>query len=252
MDKAGVTYWQDVWDDKNTIIKIDLNYYTYHLLDELFLRFLPKDNSKTICEIGCAMSAYLLYFHERFGYKINGFDYDCQAAQKSAQIYHNMGYEANIFCQDLFEPYVGESFDILTSFGVFEHFENLQQSLVHTKKFLKKNGIIVTLIPNMRGIMGWLQKSLDRHVYDIHVPYMPIDLRSAHEQLGYETLFCDYYGTYQGGVVNVDNHPKKELLQKLFAIPGQPLYRIQQILGKRLDSKIISPYVIYIGKLRQK
>ena len=252
MDRAGMEYWQDVWQSKELIAKIDLSYYTYRLLDELFKNYFPIDNTKSVCEIGCAMSPYLLYFHDRFGYTIHGFDYDCKAVEKTKRIYRSMGYEANIFCQDLFAPYEGESFDLLTSFGVFEHFEDLSSSLEHTKKFLKPGAFILTLIPNMRGVVGWLQKCFNPRVYNIHVPYTSHDLRMSHESVGYETLFCDYYGTYQGGVINIDNHSQKVLLQKLFALPGKPLYRLQKILGKRFDSKMISPYVIYIGKLRQR
>ncbi|BCD67747.1 bifunctional 2-polyprenyl-6-hydroxyphenol methylase/3-demethylubiquinol 3-O-methyltransferase UbiG [Nitratiruptor sp. YY09-18] len=248
MDKAGEQYWEKIWDQKSDIHKIDTNYYTYSLLHQLFKYYLEYNSQKSICEIGCAMSPYLLCFHDKFGYKINGFDYEKSSIIKTKQIYNEMGYEANIFYQDLFGNYEGEKFDILTSFGVFEHFENLENSIAHTKKYIKDNGIIITVIPNMNGIVGFLQKRFNKRVYDIHIPYTKDDLLKAHEKNGYSTLFCDYFGLYQFGVVNIDGIKNEDIVRKIFAIPGKLFYYFYKFSKLRLDSVYNSPYVIYIGK----
>ncbi|WP_292654752.1 methyltransferase domain-containing protein [Nitratifractor sp.] len=248
-DKAGEEYWNAVWDSKTLINEIDIEYYTNKLLHELYRRYLPIDGTKTIVEIGCAFSSYLPYFHKHFGYRINGFDYEPIAVERTKQIYESMGLEANIYYRDFFSDKEAEKYDVVTSFGVFEHFENLRGSIAHTKLYIKKGGIIVTLIPNMNGIIGLLQKSLNQAVYDIHIPYTREDLKDSHEAAGYKTLFCDYYGLYQGGVVNLSGNRYENALRKLLAVPGKPLYHFHRLTNIRLDSKYLSPYVIYIGKL---
>jgi SAM-dependent methyltransferase len=176
-------------------------------------------------------------------------DYEDEAAKRTEALYKKSGIQASIHHRDFFETTPFPLYDVLTSFGVFEHFENLPASIAQTRHYLRPNGTIVTVIPNMNGLVGWLQKSFNRAVYDIHIPYRKEDLLQAHEKAGYTTLFCDYFGTYQGGVVNLSGHPREKVWQKILAAPGKPMHLLETILGKRLDGVFHSPYVIYIGTL---
>lgn len=248
MDKAGQEYWESVWDTKQTIEKMDISYYTHKLLHSLYGKYLNFDKDKTICEIGCSMSQNLLYFHDNFGYQINGIDYDKKSALKTKIIYQNMGYESNIYHRDFFDNTHFPKYDILVSFGVFEHFENLDKSIKHTLNYINEGGTIITMIPNMNGIVGFLQKMLNKKVYDIHIPYTKEEILEAHEINGYKTLFCDYYGLYQGGVINISGVKYENIIRKILAIPGKPIYFINRLLNIRTDCKYISPYIIYIGK----
>ncbi|WP_456394143.1 class I SAM-dependent methyltransferase [Nitratifractor sp.] len=248
-DKAGEKYWESVWSSSDSIRKFDIDYYTNRLLHELYLRYIPKaKNGETICEIGCAMSQYLLYFSDHFNYRINGFDYEEKSVEKTKSIYSKMGYGSNIYHKDFFSKDGIEQYDLLTSFGVFEHFENLNHSIACTVEYLKTNGVILTVIPNMNGIVGFLQKHTNRAVYDVHIPYTREELQSAHERAGYETLFCDYFGIYQSGVINLTGNRFGDTLSKVFAVPGKPLYYLSRVSGINLDSMYNSPYIIYIGR----
>jgi len=247
-DKAGKNYWEDVWNKKDLISKIDVNYYTKKLLHGLYNKYFQRDDTKSICEIGCAMSQNLLYFNDYFGYQINGFDYEEKSSIKTKKIYQAMGYNANIYHHDFFNINQIEQYDILSSFGVFEHFENLDEAIKITKRYLKDKGMILTVIPNMNGIVGILQKKLNKKVYDIHIPYTKYDILNAHENSGYKTLYCGYYGIYQAGVVNINGIDKEQMIRKILAIPGKPLYYISKLFNMKLDSKFNSPYIVYIGK----
>lgn len=248
MNKASEKYWEGVWSQQDFITKIDLEYYTSNLMHELYKNFFVIDSNKNICEIGCSMSQNLLYFHDYFGYKIAGFDYEEQSALKTDFIYKSMKYDADIYFRDFFDMSHFKEYDILTSFGVFEHFDNLNECIYHTRNYLKDNGMILTVIPNMKGIVGFMQKFLNDKVYKIHIPYSASEILNAHESAGYKTLFCDYYGLYQGGVVNISGIKNEELYRKLLAIPGKPLYYLYKIFNYRFDSKYYSPYIVYIGK----
>ncbi len=249
-DRAGEMYWQEVWGKKSAIDEIDIQYYTNALLHELYKKYFQVDRTKTILEIGCAFSANLLYFNKYFGYQINGFDYEAASVERTELIYRAMHREANIFHHDLFsEKEVGQ-YDIVSSFGVFEHFENLDQSIAHTVRYLKNEGRILTVIPNMNGIVGLLQKFFNKPVYNIHIPYSKEEIKSAHEKAGYRTLFCDYYGIYQAGVINLEGNRFEKTLRKLLAIPGKPLYWLYRLTNLPFDSKYTSPYIIYIGALK--
>lgn len=247
MDKAGRKYWQNVWKEK-TINKLDLNYYTNKLLDDLFKSIFSYDNTKTICEIGCAFSAYLLYFNDEFGFQINGCDYERISAVKTAEIYKKMGYKANIFYKDFFSNSIVNRYDILFSWGVFEHFDNLNNSILKTRDYVNSNGYIVTVIPNMNGLVGFFQKIFNKKIYDVHIPYTKYELFKAHENAGYKTIFCDYFGIWQMGVVNISNIKYEDKIGKILAIPGKPLFYLSKIFKKDISSKYFSPYIIYVGK----
>lgn len=254
-NKADEEYWNNVWNKQNIISKIDINCYKKVMVHDLYKNYFKADESKSICEIGCAMSQNLLYFHDYFKYKINGFDYEEKSVIKTKSIYETMGYQSNIFHHDLFSTQVHSQYDIISSFGVFEHFTNLTDSIKYTNLYLKENGMILTVIPNMNGIVGLMQKYLNRKVYDIHIPYKKDEIKVAHEVNGYKTLFCDYFGTYVGGVVNIDDIKYSNIISRIISIPGRPLYYLNKlvykVLNKRLDSVYNSPYIIYIGRLKK-
>ena len=159
-----------------------------------------------------------------------------------------MGYIADIYHRDFFSKEETQVYDVISSFGVFEHFENLDKSIEQTKVYLKEEGMILTVIPNMNGVVGFLQKLLNRKVYDVHIPYTRQNILEAHEKSGYKTLFCDYYGLYQSGVINVSGIKNESIIRKVLAIPGKPLYFLSKFLHWNFSNKMISPYIIYIGK----
>lgn len=251
-DKAGLGYWAKNWNQYLEISKIDINYYTNRLLHKIFTKYLNYNKEKDICEIGCAFSPYLLYFHDHFGYRINGFDYEGISVKKTKEIYDNMGYCSNIYHHDFFDIKNCRKYDILTSFGVFEHFEDLNSTINLSKYYLKDNGTIVTVIPNMCGFFGFLQRIFDKRIYDIHIPYDKNDILLAHETNGYKTLFCDYAGIYQFGVVNISNIKYNKIIKKFFSLPRKPLYYFLNLFNISMNYKINSPYIIYIGKAKEK
>lgn len=248
-DKAGKEYWNNIWNDKILINELNVNYYTNKLLHNLYKKYFKYDTNKKMLEIGCALSPNLLYFNKYFGYQINGFDYEKEAVKKTKYLYETMGYEANIFYRDFFSNDYSKKYDVVSSFGVFEHFENLAKSITHTTNYLKEEGLILTVIPNMNGIIGFLQKILNKSVYDVHIPYTKEEIINAHKQAGYTILFCDYFGLYQAGVINLKGNKYENNLQKILAIPGKPIYYLYKFLKFSFDSKLISPYIICIGKL---
>jgi len=244
-NRASVSYWESVWEKQDSIVPIDLKSYKYKEFHEIFQKFIPNNSDLSICEIGCAMSSWLLYFNDYYNLQINGFDYDKQAVEKTSLTYKYMGYKANIYYGDFFVKKNKNTYDILSSWGVFEHFNELEKSIKETKKYLTQHGIIITSIPNMNGITGFYQKFFNKKVYDIHIPYTKQDILQAHEKNGYKTLFCNYVGTYQFGVVNISGIRNETFIRKLFSIPGKPLYILNKIIN--INSKLLSPHILYIG-----
>src|SRR5262249_34751476 len=53
----------------------------------------------------------------------------------------------------------------------------------------------VTIVPNLAGWLGALQKRLNRRIYDLHVPLTPRLISQAHEEAGLEILEARYVST---------------------------------------------------------
>jgi SAM-dependent methyltransferase len=151
--------------------------------------------AQKLIEIGCGNSAWLPYFRKEFGFDVYGIDYSEEGCEQAEKILERENVEGTIYCADAFSP--GEDlfseFDVVCSFGVIEHFEDTAGALEAFSKYLRKGGLLVTTIPNMCGINGWMHKVMNRDLYDIHVPIDKRQLLTAVNEAGLDSLNSDYY-----------------------------------------------------------
>jgi hypothetical protein len=99
-----------------------------------------------------------------------------------------------VTCGDFFAPpeaLVG-AFDAVVSLGVVEHFVPTSHCVRAISRLAKPGGLMVTVIPNLAGTIGELQRLLDREVYDKHVPLSAAALASAHEEAGLRVVRGGY------------------------------------------------------------
>jgi 2-polyprenyl-3-methyl-5-hydroxy-6-metoxy-1,4-benzoquinol methylase len=214
LDKAGKSYWDCKWE--NTFLPERINPYgsgPNHYLDRKFHGFFRSvfsdkvtQNNKLL-EIGCARSLWLPYFAKEFGFKVYGIDYSEVGCQQALQLLSNEGVEGRIVCGDFFSPpesMIGE-FDVVISFGVLEHFQDTQGCISAFSKYLKRKGIMITTTPNLIGLIGLIQKSINRNVFDIHVPLSPENILEAHQKNKLESVSCNYFLFANFSVLNVEN-----------------------------------------------
>jgi len=152
-DKAGKLFWNDVW--KQTSFEMYSGFEKYLAINQkldTLLKHILKKGDKRILEIGCAKAKRLIYFAKEFGYDIYGIDYSkcgTEIAKKNLEI---AGEEGTIICEDIFKTTLGEeSFDIVYSMGLIEHFKNPMEIIDIHIKLLKKGGFLIITIPNFRN-----------------------------------------------------------------------------------------------------
>lgn len=146
-------------------------------------------------------------------------------------------------------------FDVIVSIGVLEHFENTQQVLEAFSRFLKPSGLMVTLIPNMVGLVGFLHKIINRPVYDIHVPLSREQLLAAHQTVGLEILDGQYFLFTNFGVINlVGISPRtfagfirRGILFGLNRLSAASWF-IEERVAKFKPNWLTSPYVICLAR----
>lgn len=214
MDRAGKAYWDALWEGQPLPPPVDptdlrLSNTVKLRFHELFQReFASLEAGARLLEVGCARSTWLPYFAREHGLAVAGLDYSEEGCDQARAILARAQVEGSVVHGDMFAPpddLVG-AFDVVVSFGLVEHFSDTAGAHAALAKFLKPGGILVTVIPNMgRSFVGSLQKVLDRHVYDVHIPLDRIQLARANLDAGLRLDWCRYFMSCNWNVINISD-----------------------------------------------
>lgn len=253
-DKAGSQYWDLNWKDVEVPPLFDatnqsLDNYVNIQLHKYFKMVIGTRKNFSVLEIGCANSIWPLYFYKYFNAKVYGLDYSEVGCEKSRRLFKHFGVPGEIYCADLFAPpaeLLGK-FDLVVSFGVVEHFQDTAGCLKACSAFVKPGGQLLSLIPNMNGIIGFLQKIIARDVYDVHVPLSKKQFAAAHQQAKLNLNNCDYFMTMNLNVVNLGSFSPNYLnkfIQRSFSSLSKLTWILEKYGIKIPKSSLTSPYII--------
>lgn len=135
-------------------------------------------NRQRVLELGAGNSAVLCYLARRYpDAEFHGIDYapgGCAMLRARAQ---REGVRVGAHQADMFAPpteHVGV-YQVVFSLGLLEHFTDLDSATRAKAAFLRPGGKLVTVIPNMSGVLGRLTRYFNPQVYALHVPH---DVRS--------------------------------------------------------------------------
>lgn len=259
IDKAGAVYWDENWSQSDfprlfNHADTRLDNYVSLAFHEYFQKILGDKKGFSVLEIGCANSIWPTYFHQYFNAKVYGLDYSEIGCEKSRAILKHYNIPGDIYCADLFSPppeLLGK-FDLVVSFGVVEHFENTENCLESCAAFVKPGGYLFTLIPNLSGIIGPIQKWVDRSIYDIHVPLTKKRFIRAHENAGLSLEASEYLMSINLGIVNsgsFSEHRFNSFFRRALSIPCKILWYLERWGFKIPKNRITSPYIVGLAKL---
>jgi 2-polyprenyl-3-methyl-5-hydroxy-6-metoxy-1,4-benzoquinol methylase len=259
-DKAGKGYWDNAWEDAALPGPVNpnlpgLNNYVNRRFHEYFQGVFSKLDTpqKKLLEIGCAKSAWLPYFAKEFGFRVSGIDYSSVGCSKAQQVLQGCGIKGDIYCADFYAPpnETLERFDVVVSFGVAEHFEDTAACIRALARFLGVGGIMITVVPNLSGLPGLLQKRLDREVYDIHVPVDRAALEQAHKNAGLQVISCDYLMPINLAVLNKKGeHDSRSgrMFVRLRSWVSKAVWFVDGVFPVLRANRITSPYVVCLAK----
>lgn len=206
-------YWDRTWIDSEIPPPVDLsdkslrNHATLamHRHFEEVLAPLRGRQARMI-ELGCAQSKWLPYFARHWGFQVAGLDTSDLGCQRAREMLAAAGVRGEIERGDMFDPprEMRERFDVVLSLGLVEHFTDTASAVTACAAFARPGGTVLTIIPNVNGIPGLLQRTLDRDVYDVHVPLDASLLADAHIKAGLSVSRCEYLLSANFAVVN---HP---------------------------------------------
>lgn len=258
-DKAGKSYWDQSWERRSLPSAVDprgkgLNHYVSRKFHAFFREtFAGMDTKeKRLLEIGCAGSSWLPYFAKEFGFKAYGLDYSALGCQQARQILRESGVEGEVVCADFFAPPapLKGAFDVVVSFGVVEHFENTSACLQAISEFLKPGGIAITNIPNMVGLIGSLQKAVNRSVFDIHVPLDACELQARHTP-HLRVVSCRYFLFMNLSAVNIGNRGGRllnDIGARVASWISKGCWVLEDIVPVLKPNWVTSPYINCVAR----
>jgi SAM-dependent methyltransferase len=225
-----IAHWDKVWD-KNLQSFIEQGISTQILK---ILRSVLFKGSKVL-EIGCVPAGRLYFLQKHFQTETYGLDYSLKGLFKSIK------YKNHLVCSDLYyPPFKDESFDLVYSLGVIEHFDVPSEVIGKHLDLVRKNGFILITVPN------FYQLSMTSMWYRILRKYKEVkqthnmkimninNFKKLFEILPIEPLISDYYGPF---VI-----PARPSIRRIHTRINNIIYR------EATKSKFFSSDLVFIGK----
>jgi 2-polyprenyl-3-methyl-5-hydroxy-6-metoxy-1,4-benzoquinol methylase len=211
---------------------------------------------KNILEIGAGNSQWLTYLAKKYpNSRFAGLDYSKIGCEKLAERANNiLGPKAiDIYNEDMFfeNSELHGKFDLIFSLGVIEHFTELSNVLLVKRKYLKDHGLMFSLIPNLAGSIGYLVKSINREIYDMHNPHDLNSFFEGHRKAGLTVISSGYLGSINFGMIS-SCFKKSDGFNWHFYVFLSRLSKfigwLETKLGDLPSSKIFSPYIYVISR----
>jgi 2-polyprenyl-3-methyl-5-hydroxy-6-metoxy-1,4-benzoquinol methylase len=231
--------------------------YHYRVTMKYIDKYISSGNYRTLLEIGCGSSGWLPYFAKKYNLKVSGLDYSdvgCRLAEENLKML-NINY-GEIICNDLLasECTGGKKYDIIFSYGVIEHFEEPEKIIGIFNSLLNEGGMVITLVPNLNGFMGWVSRHFVPAIFKIHKVMSATDLRRYHECNQLINIKTGYAGTFTLDVVPLIKSERLKSANRwskfTFAFINKTnrlITRLISMLRINLPSRQFSPYIITIA-----
>jgi 2-polyprenyl-3-methyl-5-hydroxy-6-metoxy-1,4-benzoquinol methylase len=204
-----------------------------------------------VLEIGCGASQVLPFLARRKQAVVWGIDYAPAGVKEAERGLAAEEVEGTIVLGDALKDnnLPKNFFDAVLTMGVIEHFPPPENTAVMAKfaTYARPGGQVITLIPNLLGLIGWLMRLLDNPLYKQHVLLNKVELDDLHLQAGLQPIAT---AAYLGGFsIYVLNHIRlKEHLPApvhwLVLKSGGAFGRVVQHVLPGREVPFLSPYLV--------
>ncbi|MBN8521969.1 MAG: class I SAM-dependent methyltransferase [Alphaproteobacteria bacterium] len=257
-DMAGTQYWDKTWknvpmpspfDPELPSLDDTFNMRIHAIFQHIF-NLQPIENA---LEIGCAYSIWPRYLRDTQGIEADGIDYSRIGCLRTRAMWEEMGLKGTVHEADIFNPpeTLQGAYDLVTSFGVMEHFSDTSAALSQAGMFLKPGGLILTSIPNLSGGLGFLQRWLDKEIYDIHIPLDREQITQAHEDARFEILDSRYLMSCNFTLLRAPKWEKSwkgKILARILSAPTKLIWLLESEWRQLPVSQMFSPYILVLAR----
>jgi SAM-dependent methyltransferase len=205
-------------------------------------------------ELGCAPGQYTAAIVEGTNWNVSGIDYSVDA-DIFVETISIVGKDAKLYKVDMFNERVQETFNIVCSFGLVEHFRGtlLDDVFKLHDSYLLENGYVVIEVPNFTGFHYIWHYIFDRPDMDNHnIDVMQPSALSWFENNGYEVLYNDYVGVLR--LWGNSGFLKYRLVGKVVAGLAVGLSKVALLLDKlgfKLRGRTWSPALLFIARKKR-
>ncbi len=258
-------YWDGVWRHAKIPQPLDphstaLKDFGRRQWDQYLRRMLGRTNllcasyPVRLLEVGCGGSVLLPYFYKEFNFSVSGLDYSAFGCAKSRAIHEAARVPAEIYHGDMFDPpsQLQSQFDLVCSFGLIEHFRPPEEAITAISRFCRPGGYLLTTVPNLRGMLGAIQKAVNPPVYELHAPMSVTALAAAHSRSGLEVIEASPFGTINLMVVNFSGSGSRipeTLGLGLTACVSRTFWALHKLGLPERASAFTAPYLGCLAKL---
>jgi SAM-dependent methyltransferase len=194
-------YWDERWDRVRvpTILEPTTKHPVAQEMLGLFEKYLPKGDLSSV-EIGGAPGRNCAYLSKYHGYRPSVIEYSETGCEKTRENFRLLGLDVTVYQRDFFADLADlPRFDVVMSFGFIEHFTDLDEVLRRHVSLLRKGGILVLGVPNLRGITRKVLARMAPEMLSRH-NLEAMDLRNwqaLEDEYGMTALFKGYIGGFQ-------------------------------------------------------
>lgn len=251
-------YWEKSYTDHNDLVDLRTSGFRGHLNRLIFRKILETTPAnKRILEIGAGNSMWLPFLAKQFpSSSFTGVDYTKNGCSLLLDRSKKDRLGITVVQEDMFskQSSLHNSFEIVLSFGVVEHFADLSHAMEAKKKYLTADGVIFTIIPNLSGALGALTKKWNSDVYKKHNPHDLPSFTLGHQRAGLEIIEGGYLGSNNFGVLAGCFPQKKGVnwqLNKALIALSQLSWAFESKIIDLPTTKTFSPYIYAISRISQ-
>jgi 2-polyprenyl-6-hydroxyphenyl methylase/3-demethylubiquinone-9 3-methyltransferase len=200
---TDVQYWDESWwkDQHPRRLRLyrDFDFETVRLLHEAVQAVggLDAVGRPRVLEVGAGGSLVLPYLARKFGYLVFGSDFSlggCRLLRANLALQEQRG---GVVCEDLFQSSLRqESFDVVYSSGLIEHFDDTRAVVAEQVRLLKPGGRLVAIVPNGQGVQGKITRRLAPPLWEKHRILAPQELEECLRSLGLVSTRSGYLGSF--------------------------------------------------------
>jgi len=229
--------------------------------DFLFRRcieqFLPARQDWLALEIGCAPGHHIIDLHRRFGYRPFGVEYSEIGVEETRRTFAANGCDpADVIHADFFDPAFRQryrdAFDVVSSGGFIEHFDDPRSVVRAHIELLKPGGYLICSVPNLLGwgfpflaLMGW---DLLR-AHNLSIMRQP-SFQALFAGAGMEQLFCGYVGQFRlfGVILRHESSLRGAVAKAADRMADGANHLMFALLSGRSWETRFSPHLLYVGR----
>ena len=253
---TNVHYWDHHWWNSAKPARLR---FLYRDVDYEFVRLLRPQfgtqNNRTL-EIGAGSSRILPYLTSKFEQDTTGTDFSYAGCLLLKGNFALTGRSGKVVCEDLFASSLKpESFDLVFSFGLIEHFDDPRTVLCEHLRLLRPGGRLVVAVPNLLGWYGLVMKKFAPPLWARHKVLTQRDLADHLVQFDLDKVRTGYLGSFYIQIGKDANWSRvqrwpagaRHLVPALVRAGNGMLSLLFRFLPFRLQSRLTSPALFAAG-----